>query len=94
MRAGGLAFAIADANFTVGDGELLLRIGNAPPTLNALRGGDRIAVAKRALREKLKEIDVPSKAALPAIALQSEGAQPLKREIRGTRLKAPLHGGA
>jgi hypothetical protein len=45
---------IAEASFTVEDGHLLLTIGNAPPTLHALRGGDPVAVAKGVLREKTK----------------------------------------
>jgi hypothetical protein len=46
---------IAEATYTVSGDELVLKIGNAPATLHPLMGGDPIAVARRALRERLKE---------------------------------------
>ena len=43
---------IAEATFIVRDGDLYLTVGNMPATLHPLNGGDPIALAKSALRER------------------------------------------
>jgi N-acetylmuramoyl-L-alanine amidase len=60
---------VAEADWAVHGDELVLKIGNEPATLHPLMGGYPVAVAKRALREKVKESAFHRRLQYPTIGI-------------------------